>query len=139
MACKLHQSVKESTEAQLEHAQNVMSVELANMGEMVMQLGGDRGLVTGPLSSESLMEFTRKIVSSATLVCYSSCMLYHCGQLDLGCVNAEVTVVAGLANSIQIRKTMCQNYYQHDFYVFFLCWVQCVEMLADGEVAIFLF
>jgi hypothetical protein len=74
-AVKSHLGFKESMQAQLESALHALAVELPIMGEMLMQLGGDRGLVTGPLSSDTLMDVTRQIVSSAATV--SSSLSIH--------------------------------------------------------------
>jgi hypothetical protein len=64
-------------QTQLEHAAHLLAKDLPSMGEMLLQLGGERGIVTGPLEAEELQRAFEAIEASAREVCRCFCTADH--------------------------------------------------------------
>jgi hypothetical protein len=57
---------------QVEHTLHAMNSDLPAMGEMLVQIGGDRGVVTGALTAEQLHSILSKFEAAANAVCSPS-------------------------------------------------------------------
>ena len=58
-------SARQRIDTQLEHAVHTLQQDLPGLGEVLIQLGGERGVVTGPLSDEDMTHAQSSIKTAA--------------------------------------------------------------------------
>jgi hypothetical protein len=75
--------------AQLEHAAHALAKDLPAVGELLVQLGGDRGVVTGPLTAAELQRAQAQVVKAADEVRvnmqkyqFAACLSSQCAHVN---------------------------------------------------------
>ena len=64
-------SPKEQLESAIQDAVIAIMLETSTVGEMIVQLGGETGLVPGPLTADQLLLVKNRLIAAAAEVCIS--------------------------------------------------------------------